>query len=75
MNDIACLILERAVRDWNDGLQRGKLESYYTLEHTTVYRHELLRFFKSRWFEKLLAITTDYSPDVVRHALGVDECQ
>ena len=71
--DIACLTLERAVRDWNEGLNHGELESYYTLEHSTVFRSELLRFFRSRWFEKLLAIATDYPPDVIRKALGVDK--
>lgn len=72
LHDIACLTLERAVRDWKE-LNYGELESFYSMEHTTVYRSELVRFFRSRWFERLLSMTTNYPPDVIRKELKLDK--
>lgn len=70
LHDIACATLERAIRDWQE-LEYGALSAAVTNDNGLVYRHELIKFFYSKWFDILVANVTDYHGDELREVLKV----
>lgn len=72
LHDIACETLTRAVRDWKE-LEYGALSAAVTDDYGLVYRHELVKFFHSKWFDILVANVTDYHGDELREVLRVPD--
>ena len=70
LHDIACAILEQACVDW-EAIERGKLTSIYLYDNSRIYKHKLLEFFGSDWFDTLVTHTVNYTPEQVLKALGL----
>ena len=73
-HNLACAIIEQAVYDWID-LDYGRL-GYAVAKgvNNILYRAELLSFFKSSYFEYLLAFALpEVTPQAVREKLKIEE--
>lgn len=68
---LASAICTRAVEDWKF-LQYGALQSipYYG---DRIYRDEIIEFFFSEWFTRLLGCFSQRTPAQIRKAIGITE--
>lgn len=68
---LAALIIKQAVEDWIE-LEYGKITSLVSC-HGRVSAAELIEFFHSGYFEELLSLCTEQSPEKVRSVLRVGD--
>ena len=70
--EIACLIIEQAVKDWM-ALDYGCYGSVRD-KSMVIYRAEVLSFFRSPWFEFLLSYALpQFTPQEIRAKLKIAE--
>lgn len=68
---IASRIIDQAVQDWRDIKDTNNLR----LDGQVVWHEEVVEFFNSSWFERLLALASDLDPDKCRDSLKIPKTE
>lgn len=70
IKNVAEAICEKAIEDWKS-LDYGNLSSLQ-VSGETITRAELLDFFFSEWFERLIHAFSRHSPEQIRHYIKIE---
>ena len=72
LENLSAAILLTAVEDWKS-LDYGKLKYGAIIKENAVERDEMLEFFFSDDFKRLVHVATNYTPTQIRRALRIPQ--